>query len=373
MLLLASACVRQSTPPETDTLPRSVRSIAVLPVGVMTESGAPPPTPQMVKAMAEGVAALDQIVAESLGANPKVRLLTAEEVDVHSKSYSASPMAQALAIGKEVGVEAVMVWGLVRYHERSGGDYGVQTPASVGFQYRLLHTASGRTLCAASFEETQQAGTDNLLALNTMAKRGFKWVPAPVLLREGVNKKMPECEYLRTLPGQEEEARPAAPAARQLSAPPVVSAPAPTPALQEVAPPAPQTPPLKAAATPVLEPTADQGAVEIARFLEQWRQAWEAAAGPRGDMEHFAAFYAPDFRTASHDRNRWLAAKGRINHGKEWIRVKISAPTITKSADGSQLTVRFSQEYSSSNFSETTVKSLVLRKNEGNWEIVGER
>ena len=46
---------------------------------------------------------------------------------------------------------------------------------------------------------------------------------------------------------------------------------------------------------------------------------------------------------------------------------------MTKSAAGPLLTVRFSQVYTSSNFSETTAKSLVLRKNDNTWEIVAEQ
>ncbi len=372
LLLLASACVRQAAPPETDNLPQTVGTIAVLPAGVMSDSGEAPPTPQMRKAMADGVAALDQVVAEALSANPKVHLLSAEEVDVHSKNYNASPMAQALAIGKEVGAEAVMVWGLSRYRERQGGDYSAQSPASVAFQYRLLHTATGRTLCSASFAETQKAGTENLLTLNTMAKRGFKWVEAPVLLQEGVGKKLPECGYLRVLPGQEGgEAKPLAPPVTEEAAPPVATPPAPLPVAPAVASPPDQAPPQRAA-TP-LPDQAPAHSEEIVRFLDEWRRAWEATAGPRGDMEHFGAFYAADFKSASRDRNRWLADKRRINHGKQWIKVRFVKPTITKSAAGPLLTVRFSQVYTSSNFSETTAKSLVLRKNDNTWEIVAEQ
>lgn len=371
LLLLASACVRQPSSPETDNLPQTVGSIVVLPVGVMKESGAPPPSPQQVKAMTEGVAALDQIVAEALGANPKVHLLSAEEVDVHSRGYGGSPMAQALTVGKEVGAEAVMVWGLVRYRERQGGDYGVQSPASVAFQYRLLHTATGRTLCATSFEETQQAGADNLLSLNTMAKRGFKWVQAPVLLREGVGKKLAECQYLQWMPGQENEVRPLTlktPTASAAPEPPAV----PTPEPREMAsPPAPSPP--EVVAPPVPDAAPARHSVEIASFLDAWRRAWEGAAGPQGDMEHFGAFYAADFKSATRDRSRWLDDKRRINRRKEWIRVKISEPTIRDAADAPLLTVRFIQEYTSSNFSETTAKTLLLRKNDNNWEIVAER
>lgn len=388
LLLLASACVQQPSPVDTDTLPKAVQSIAVLPARVMTQSGAPPLSPQRAKEMEEGLAALDQMVTEALTANPKVHLLSEAEVDVYTQSYSASPLVQAMTIGKAAGAEAVMLWGLARYHERSGGNYGVQTPASVGFQYRLIHTASGRTLCAASFEETQKSGSDNLLNLKTTAQRGFKWIPAADLLREGVNDKLPECEYLHTPVGQGDEApsvaepvaqRPTKPVAPEPQAPvkatppPAAEPPSPPPAM----PPPPQataTPPAPAPAlAPAPAPAPAARSEEIARFLDQWRQAWEATAGPQGNMERYGAFYAADFSSGTQDRKVWLADKTKKNHAKEWIRLQVSDLRITEAAGGQQLEVRFTQAYTSSNYSQTSPKVLVLRKNEANWEIVSER
>jgi len=392
LLLLTCACVKQVSSPETDAPPQQVvRRIAVMPAGVMVESGAPPPTPEEFKELEAGVTALDLAVAEALVSNPKAHLLSEAEVDAHSKSYNASPVEQAMAIGKSVGADAVMLWGLDAYHERTGGDYGVQSPASVGFQYRLIHIESGQTLCASSFEETQQSASDNLLSFNTSAKRGFKWVPAAVLLQEGVNKKLPECDYVKRSADEEGEVQPVTEQKTAPSAPAkklVVEPPAPAksdPALSVELPPATPPPPSKEAAVspavpasapvPVVAvaPTAAMRNEEVARFLEEWRQAWEASAGPKGDMEHYGAFYAADFTSANQDRKLWLSDKTKKNHAKQWIHLKISNVSISDSPGGGELLVSFTQDYSSSNYSEASSKSLVLRKNENNWEIVSER
>lgn len=377
-LLLSSACTRQATPPQGDTLPKSVRSIAVLPAGVMAETGSQSPSASVAKELTAGVTVLDQIVAEVLQSNPKVNFLSEEEIDAHSKSYSASSMAQALEIGKSVGAEAVMIWGLVRYRQRTGGDYGVQTPAAVGFEYRLIHTESGQTLCAASFEETQKSATDNLLAFSTVAKRGFKWVPAEVLLREGVNKKILDCEYLKVSSDQEAEAPPVVegPSRQESSVPAVVETSVP----EKAAPAEPSLPP-SLAPSPAKEEAAKSApglvaearAEEVSRFLNEWRQAWEATAGPQGEMERYGAFYAPDFRNRKQNRSLWLSDKRRNNRGKEWIKLEISELTISAPSDSPLLEVSFTQEYASSNYSETSRKSLVLRKNGTDWEIVAER
>lgn len=386
LLLLSCACVRQGSVPEISNLPKAVRSIAILPVGVMSESEAQQPSPQDVKAMDQGVGVLEQILTETFADNSKVRILSDDEVSVHSSSYNASPVVQALQIGRAVGAEAVMLWGLERYSERSGGDYSVQKPSSVAFQYRLIHVQSGQTLCAASFKETQKSASDNLLAFGTSAKRGFKWVPASVLLREGVGKKIAECVYLKVSQNQENESYPpgdkaaddGAPSSEQTadSSPestawPDIEEPLPpevVPAPAAPVPPSPkETPPLVGDLAPEVK------IEEISQFLEQWSKAWEAAAGPQGDMDHFGAFYAPDFTNNRQSRTSWLAEKTKKNRGKEWIRLKVSDVTIEKDKNNPLLEVRFTQEYTSSNYSDTSSKVLVLRKNGSNWEIVTER
>jgi len=376
LLLLACSCVRQASPPETDTLPKFVRSIAVMPVGVINESGGAP-SPQSAKALEEGLAALDQILVETWSSNRKIRMLSEEEVSSHSLSYNASLAAQTVEIGRAVGAEAVMIWGLERYKERSGGDYGVQAPASVAFQYRLIHTESGRTLCSVSFEETQQSATDNLLAFNALAKRGFKWVPASVLLREGVSKKLAECDYLQSQ-GNLEEDPPSGNYKASSGVPAVESSSKSTPEADLSTSNKPQSSAAipeqqKMSSSNVSTPASGPHFEAIAHFLDEWRKAWEATAGPNGDVERYGAFYAADFRNNSQGRGQWLNDKAKKNHGKAWIRVKISDVTIAKTADSSLLETNFTQEYSSSNFSDTRRKSLFIRQNGSNWEIVAER
>ena len=192
-LLLTTACLKQAGQPEADTLPSQVQTIAVLPVIATPDSEANPGSPQTVKQMQDGTEVLTQILTDSFAGIDKIRLLSAEEVESLNPGFSANQTTQALFVGKALKAEAVMLWELTRYHERSGSDYAVQTPASLAFEYRLLHTESGQTLCSGSFDETQQSATENLLSLKKIANRGFKWITAPDLAREGVTKKLPDC------------------------------------------------------------------------------------------------------------------------------------------------------------------------------------
>jgi len=194
-LVLTSACVKQAGQPANDTLPSQVQSIVVLPVEVAAETAIT--SPQTKKQLQNGKETLTQIVSEYFANNAKTRLLSVEEVESFSPGYGANQTAQAQFVGKAVKAEAVMLWELNRYSERSGGDYAVQAPASVAFTYRLVLTESGETLCAGSFDETQQPASENLLSLKKNANRGFKWITAADLAREGVIKKLPACSYLK--------------------------------------------------------------------------------------------------------------------------------------------------------------------------------
>ncbi len=196
-LVLTCACLKQVSQPEADTLPSQVQTIAVLPVVANPDTDKNTSSPQTIKQMQAGIEVLTQLLNEYFAETSKVRLLSVEEVESFSPSYSANKSAQALFIGKALKAEAVMLWDLKQYRERSGSDYAVQNPASVAFEYRLVHTESGQTLCAGSFDETQQSATENLLSLKKIANRGFKWITAPDLAREGVTKKLADCSYLK--------------------------------------------------------------------------------------------------------------------------------------------------------------------------------
>jgi len=191
-LVVISGCVPQSVPPAEETLPKSVGSIVVLPVEFAADSAV---SPQAKQQLQDGVETLSQAVSEVLAVSPKVRMLNEDEVEALTSGYQHSSSAQAQAIGRGLHAEAVMLWEVQRFQQRLGTEYAVQSPASLAFTYRLLHLESGQTLCAGSFDETQQAATENLLSFKTLANRGFKWITASDLAREGVGKKMADCAY----------------------------------------------------------------------------------------------------------------------------------------------------------------------------------
>jgi hypothetical protein len=92
--------------------------------------------------------------------------------------------------------DAVLILTLNRFRERDGGEYSVNSPASVAFDYKLISGESGQTLCSGVFSETQQPLLDDLLVFFQRAKRGFKWITAEALAREGMEQKFALCPYL---------------------------------------------------------------------------------------------------------------------------------------------------------------------------------
>ena len=111
-------------------------------------------------------------------------------------NHTGDRLSLALAVGRRAQTDAVLICTVYHYVEREGKKRAIVHPASVAFNYRLVLTETGRTICSGVFDETQQALFDNLFSLPIAIKRGFKWITAEELLREGVVGKFEECPYL---------------------------------------------------------------------------------------------------------------------------------------------------------------------------------
>jgi len=90
------------------------------------------------------------------------------------------------AFALERGVEYVMIGILENYIEREGSAGGIERPASVNFRLYLMHAATSTVVFEGSFEETQQAFTEDPLNALVFFKRGARWLTAGELSREGI-------------------------------------------------------------------------------------------------------------------------------------------------------------------------------------------
>ncbi len=103
----------------------------------------------------------------------------------------------ATLIGKDLGVDTVLVGDVTRWREREGGALGAKKPASVAFQAFLFRVDNGAMLWRTSFSKTQKPLSENVLEVENFLKGGAMWQSSDTLARLGVE------EVLRTFPGHE--------------------------------------------------------------------------------------------------------------------------------------------------------------------------
>ncbi len=95
-------------------------------------------------------------------------------------------------VGTTFNADAVLVGYMYRWRERVGGDYAVQSPASVSFDLHLIRPVDGAILWKSKFDKTQQSLSENILDMNTFLKGGGKWMKADDLAMIGLSKMFKE-------------------------------------------------------------------------------------------------------------------------------------------------------------------------------------
>lgn len=123
--------------------------------------------------------------------------------------------------------------------------------------------------------------------------------------------------------------------------------------------------------TPNKQDISDETTKSIHNFLDNWKIAWQKSSGEKGNLKKYFSFYSSDFTTPKLNRAAWQKSKTIRNRGKSWIEVWLTNITIAKQTDDN-FVVKFNQEYSSSNYSDNSVKKLVLHKTDQSWSITSE-
>jgi ketosteroid isomerase-like protein len=121
-----------------------------------------------------------------------------------------------------------------------------------------------------------------------------------------------------------------------------------------------------AAAGVPADAAAGAAATEVAALVESWRSAWQGK-----DLAAYLAFYAPDFRGDGKDLAAWSAHKKGVFERSGDIEVTVSDLVVRPTADGAE--AEFRQRYAGGAHADEGRKTLVLRRVEGAWRIVGER
>jgi len=191
---LVSCSSKKQPPAEDAKAPVAIASLIVLPAEI--DRSDKDYNYATTRQLETGVAAINTILQEMLADKKDILLLSENQKESLLADFHGNPQATARYIGQQLGVDAVMLTIVSRYSERDGGDYSVNQPASVSFKYQLIHVPTGSTLCLGVFDETQQTLLSNLFSFSKASSRGFKWVKAEQLAREGLHEKLNDCRYL---------------------------------------------------------------------------------------------------------------------------------------------------------------------------------
>ncbi|MCX5870892.1 MAG: hypothetical protein NTY00_09735 [Deltaproteobacteria bacterium] len=140
---------------------------------------------------------VDGVIGAELGKNNKVHIVTEGQLDALLTDAAGGRLAQMKALGAKLNSNAVLEVTVTRFHERDGSDLSVNSPASAAFEMVLTHVDTGMVLWAASFDETQEALSSNLLSLGKAKSRGFKWITVEDLVRQGLKERLADCPYLQ--------------------------------------------------------------------------------------------------------------------------------------------------------------------------------
>jgi hypothetical protein len=95
-------------------------------------------------------------------------------------------------VGVAGGGEVVLAGYLYTFEDRRGGDYGVESPASIAFELVLIQVSTGQLIWRKRYDEQQQPLSNNLMAIGRFFKRKGRWVAALEMARQAIDEMMPE-------------------------------------------------------------------------------------------------------------------------------------------------------------------------------------
>ncbi len=175
----------------------SLQSIVVLPVQSIFQKQAS--TPDESRQLTAGADMLDSLLQKYLLQNnsaAEFNFISAPKMEALLGNMNGDIISQARLIAAKLHSDGALIMTVHRFQERVGNSRSVSSPAGVTFEYKLINAGKGAILCSGVFEETQQSLSENIFNFPKASKRGFKWISAEELAREGLVDKLSECPYL---------------------------------------------------------------------------------------------------------------------------------------------------------------------------------
>lgn len=194
MLALLSGCARTTAQVQPEEL-LPIKTIVVLPVEILSD-GQSRPAKEMQQ-LEKGQMLLDSMLAEYFSDRKDIAILTPGQRDALEKEMLRCRTSAIVTMCRSKVADAVLLCTLQRFTEREGSEYSIVNPASVAFDYKLVHAETGQTICSGTFNETQQPLLSDMFQFFKKAKRGVKWLSAEELARDGFQQKIADCPYLK--------------------------------------------------------------------------------------------------------------------------------------------------------------------------------
>jgi len=148
------------------------------------------------KNLHDGAAFIDGVIAEQMKNFAGSRLLNAAQIEGFGPEISGNKFELIKTIGRELKCDAMLIPTISRFHQREGGEFAAEFPASAAFSLELVRVEDGRVIWKGSFDETQESLLSNLLSFGKAQSRGFKWISVEDLVRQGVQERLSTCPYL---------------------------------------------------------------------------------------------------------------------------------------------------------------------------------
>ncbi|GAB4342661.1 MAG: hypothetical protein Kow0089_17900 [Desulfobulbaceae bacterium] len=190
-LILLPGCARKSVESAQDRSEGALTGcVAVLPAATTMAGGSVPLFMPADKSARHALQVMNEILSKELGGRENIRFSGLERVSSLNLTGGENQLDIARMVGKQMQCSMALETIVKRFDERVGTRYSVESPASVAFEMRLIGLETGSILWSAKFDETQKSVMENILDFGKARTRGFVWITAEELMREGVRSKL---------------------------------------------------------------------------------------------------------------------------------------------------------------------------------------
>lgn len=195
VLLCSCAAQQEMSEKNTDKAVRKISRFVVLPTEIPVDADRKFSSSEAGN-LRKGALYIDSVLADELKTVQGAQILNAVQMDGFSTKVTGNRLDMIRDIGQKLHCEAVLMTVLNRYHQREGGDYAADNPASASFLLQLVRVEDGQVIWQGNFDETQETLLSNLFSFGKARDRGFKWVSVEELVRQGVHERLASCPYI---------------------------------------------------------------------------------------------------------------------------------------------------------------------------------